>query len=218
MNDLTQALLGMTTGICFKLYPCDPYDKIICDAIQKHYKTNSKTFTISIDDLREIFDESKEISDIIDYISNQFDNEETIQINTIIFIESLLETYPNLKTMSLRISDESFQRITPNDGEESDSYNFYLDVESCVFSLGDFFDRTGIEIVNKELIKNGYLNNNYLERQSYIHISWEKLSEVLINAFAIMNVDSDGFISSVSEFFGTPEETTITLITDYTIY
>lgn len=217
MNDITNTLLGMTTGISFALYTCDPYDKMVCDAIAKYFHKKKNNYTLSIDEFYDVFNKNEEILSVIDSINDKFDNDETIQINTIIFIYSLIESYPNLKTIQLFISNEPFQRITPNE-DGTDSYNFYLDVSNCVMNLCDFFDIQGVEIFNKTLIKKGYISNNYLERQSYIHIPWVNLIDVIEESFDIMGTDPSGLIEPISEFFGTPEETIVTLVTDYLMY
>ena len=125
---------------------------------------------------------SKDITSVINKIEFAENEDELIQINSIIFLYSILDTYPNLKKLSFIFSNDDFDRITKDEiGNKEDIFNFQISITDIVFDASTFFTKELIEIANKELIKAGKLSNSYLNRSAYTRLKWKDVVSILSN-------------------------------------
>jgi hypothetical protein len=224
--DFSEICLTLTTGIAYVLYPADIYDKILYDAMKAYNRVHrKKDYSYTIQEFLDIIGKDKRIVSLISEIEDPKNEDTVIQLNTIIFLYSILDTYPNLKKISFEISDEEYERITKDEiGNKEDVFNFQIFITDVVFDASMFFTREMMDIINKELIKSGKLSNSYLSRSSYVELKWRDLSDVL-SVIGVDKIDPQDaeyysqFVASLSAFFGEKaEETNVLYITDYTTY
>ena len=224
--DFSEICLTMTTGLTYILYPKDHHDNMLYNAMKLYNKISGKRdYTYTIQEFHTVIGMNPDIIAMINEIEQLEDEDVMIQINSVIFLYSILDTYPNLKKISFEFSEDEFERITKDEiGNKEDVFNFQIYITDIVFDASTFFSREMIEIVNKELIKAGKLSNSYLGRSAYIYLKWKDLSEI----FALVGSDKiDGqdveyyaqFVASLTSFFGEKaDETNILYITDYIMY
>jgi len=224
--DFSEICLTLTTGLMYVLYPKDKYDKMVCNAMQLYNRVRGKKdYVYTIQEFHTVIGMNPEIISMISELENIEDENATIQLNSVIFLYSILDTYPNLKKLSFAFSDDDYERITQDEiGNKEDVFNFQIYITDIVFDASTFFSREMMEIVNKELIKAGKMSNSYLNRSAYVYLKWKDLSEI----FAIIGADKiDGqdaeyyaqFVASLTTFFGEKaEETNVLYITDYLVY
>ena len=92
--DFTSTYLGITTGIKFKLYISDYYDNLIYKSLIEKYG-DKNSYQVTVDELYDAFYDYPEIRDILKVLEKDYDDDEIVEINTIVFIASILETYQN---------------------------------------------------------------------------------------------------------------------------
>lgn len=224
--DFSEICLTLTTGLTYILYPKDRYDKMLCSAMQMHNRiSGKKDYSYTIQEFHTVIGMNKDIISMINDLELPENEDKVIQINSIIFLYSILDTYPNLKKINFEFSNDDFDRITKDEiGNKEDIFNFQIYITDIVFDASTFFSKEMIEIVNKELIKAGKLSNSYLNRSAYVRLKWKDLSDI----FAIIGADKiDGqdaeyyaqFVASLTSFFGEKaDETNVLYITDYITY
>lgn len=224
--DFSEICLNLTTGLTYILYPYDEHDNMLCKAMKSYNKISKKNnYSYTIQEFHTVLGMSPEIISTIKDLEISENEDELIQINSIIFLYSILDTYPNLKKINFMFSEEEFDRITKDEiGNKEDVFNFQIFITDVVFDASMFLSREMIEIVNKELIKAGKISNSYLNRSSYVNLKWKDLSEI----FALIGQDKiDGqdaeyyaqFVASLTSFFGEKaDETNVLYITDYLAY
>ena len=224
--DFSEICLTLTTRLTYILYPKDKYDKMLCSAMQMYNRiSGKKDYTYTIQEFHTVIGMNKDIISMINELEQPEDEDAIIQINSIIFLYSILDTYPNLKKINFEFSNDDFERITKDEiGNKEDVFNFQIFITDIVFDASTFFSKEMIEIVNKELIKAGKLSNSYLNRSAYVRLKWKDLSEifVVIGADKIDGQDAEyyaQFVASLTSFFGEKaDETNVLYITDYITY
>ncbi|MBR4589574.1 MAG: hypothetical protein IKO36_02830 [Bacteroidaceae bacterium] len=226
MVDFYDLCLTLTTGLKYVLYVKDEYDKMLFNAMQTYNKiSGKKDYTYTIQEFHNVLSLNNDIVNIIKEIEELSNDDESIQLNSVIFLYTILDTYPNLKKLTFEFSNDDFDRITKDEiGNKEDVFNFQIGITDIVFDASTFFSREMVELINKELIKVGKLSNSYLGRSSYIYLKWKELSDIfaIIGATKVDGQDMEyyaQFVASLTSFFGeNADETNVLYITDYTIY
>lgn len=227
MMDFSEICLTLTTGLTYILYPKDRHDRMLVSAMNAYNRISGKTdFSYTIQEFHTVIGMNREIISMINEIENTEDDDAVIQINSIIFLYSILDTYPNLKKLSFEFSNKDFDRITKDEiGNKEDVFNFQIFITDIVFDAGTFFSKELTEIVNKELIKLGKLSNSYLNRSAYIRLKWKDMKDVFANIGADKLDAQEAeywaqFVAQLTSFFGEDraDDTNVLYITDYIIY
>lgn len=225
--DFSEVCVTITTSLIYPLYTCDAVDSLFISAMNMYNRISGKTdYTYKVKEISTVMGMSPKIISMINEIENEEDKDAMIQINTVIFLYSMLETYPNLQEIRFIVSNEKFERITKNEMKDDEEvFNFQIYVTNAVFDAQSFFSKEMIETMNKELIKIGKLSNSYINRSGYIHIKWSELCKIfsIIGTQDIEAKDLEyysHFIAYLSAFFGedNPYGTDILYITDYIDY
>lgn len=225
--DFSESCLAITTGLTYTLYYKDQHDKMLICAMNTYNKMFGKQdYSYNIQEFTTMIGMSKDITSVINKIEFAENEDELIQINSIIFLYSILDTYPNLKKLSFIFSNDDFDRITKDEiGNKEDIFNFQISITDIVFDASTFFTKELIEIANKELIKAGKLSNSYLNRSAYTRLKWKDVVSILSNIGADkLNTQEieywAQFVAQLSVFFGenSEEMTNVLYITDYIMY
>lgn len=220
-QDYSELILSLTTGLTYTLYKKDKYDKILISAMNRFNSLiNKNVYVYTLQEFQTLLGMSKPITTMLKKLEKDKDFE--IDANSIIFLYSILDTYPNLRKISFEVSENNFERLV-NDGTEL--FSFQMSITDILFDASSFFSKSLVETINKELIKLGKLSNSYLNRSSYVYLKWKDLFLIFANIRAA-NIDSfdnqyySYFIDSLTTFLGDGNENDINVlyITDYIQY
>lgn len=124
--------------------------------------------------------------------------EKNIDVNYINAMLSIMQTFINLKYVSISFKEDvelrdSYERLINinSDDEVCNTMNELTNVYSIdVLDLymGNMFDQTVIDLINKHFISNGILSNSYLEREFMVEFKFEEYISYM-NMFIDNNID-----------------------------
>lgn len=210
--------LDLPVHISFVLYRYDYIDNIIITRALKHCKNLSESkdmITVDVDDFKNCLLHSTRLSKEIQRVSEIGLPE--MGSNSIHFIWNILLKLKNLNLISFTISNnKEYTRLVSY--HEKLYLNFNYTIIEGVLDLTKMFNGEELDAINKFLIKNGYLSNNYLDRQPFFYIGFNEFLDVIADSSGLNDSTFSEIILSLTDVKLEESDPVILVKTDYMIY
>lgn len=203
------------THIQYNLYEQDFLDcKLISILLNKSNATfiNSKSLIIKNIDLKQLLEDN--FYSYIELYKSQTTEEQIQTMNSIVFLYTVVETFSNLKFISINVlNDLSFNRVTIDEnGIEVPFYNY--NILNATINLPEFFNLDELKILNSIFYKCNILDYN----NTFINIKSKSFYETVLEYFEDETYFNEQQLSKFDSIFLQKlddNDTQLLIITDF---